>query len=178
MLGRVLKAIRLRLATRRALATARADSDRNLTRSRGRRVLVLCYGNIYRSPFAAESLRTAMPELEIRSAGFHSKEGRTSPDAHVRMSAALGVDLLAHRSRRVRAEDIAWADLIVIMDRLNWARLQELQAPADKVLWLGSLKPGEVEIPDPYGLDPATARAVVERLAACSAELAARLKKL
>lgn len=177
MLGRALKAIRTRLAVRRAMASARADNARALSKPI-RRVLVMCYGNIYRSPFVAEALRAALPgQLEVRSAGFHAKTGRPSPEAHVRMSQSLGVDLAAHRSSLVSGEDLAWADLVVFMDRHNWARLRDLGAPADKLLWLGGLEPGDVEIPDPYGLDPEAARAVVDRLAACTAALAGSLRK-
>jgi protein-tyrosine phosphatase len=177
MLGRVLKAIRTRLAVRRAMASARDDNARALAKPI-RRVLVMCYGNIYRSPFVAESLRQALPgALEVRSAGFHAKIGRPSPEAHVRMSQSVGVDLSSHRSSLVSADDLAWADLIVIMDRHNWARLRDLQAPADKLLWLGGLMPGDVEIPDPYGLSPEAARAVVDRLAACTTSLAGSLRK-
>ena len=126
----------------------------------------------------AEALRQALPgALEVRSAGFHAKTGRPSPEAHVRMSQSVGVDLSAHRSSLVSADDLAWADLIVFMDRHNWARLRELQAPEAKLLWLGGLMPGDVEIPDPYGLGPEAARAVVDRLAACTAVLAGSLRK-
>ncbi len=177
MLGRVLKAIRTRLAVRRAMAAARDGNARTLARP-VRRVLVMCYGNIYRSPFVAEALRQALPgRLEVRSAGFHAKTGRPSPEAHVRMSQSVGVDLSAHRSSLVSAEDLAWADLIVFMDRHNWARLRDLQAPADKLLWLGGLMPGDVEIPDPYGLSPEAARVVVDRLAGCTAALVGSLRK-
>jgi protein-tyrosine-phosphatase len=177
MIGRVLKAIRTRLAVRRAMAAARDDNARALAKP-VRRVLVLCYGNIYRSPFVAQALRQAMPGgLDVRSAGFHAKTGRPSPEAHVRMSQTVGVDLSAHRSSLVSAEDLTWADLIIFMDRHNWARLRDLRAPADKLLWLGGLMPGDVEIPDPYGLAPDAARAVVDRLAACTAALVGSLRK-
>jgi protein-tyrosine-phosphatase len=177
MLGRILRAIRLQLAVRRAMSSARADSLRAVASGPVRRVLVLCYGNIYRSPFAAEALRAAVPTLEVRSAGFHRKEGRPSPEAHVRMSGAAGVDLSAHRSRAVTPEDMAWADLIVFMDRHNWAKLLERQAPAGKLVWLGALAPGDVEIPDPYGKSDAEAQVVVQRLKACTAALADSLRK-
>jgi protein-tyrosine phosphatase len=177
MLARVIRAIRLRLAVRRALAAARTGSLHAVSSRPVRRVLVLCYGNIYRSPFAAEALRAAVPSLEVRSAGFHRREGRPSPDAHVHMSGELGVDLSAHRSRVVTRDDLDWADLIVFMDRHNWAKLLELRAAPGKLVWLGALAPGDVEIPDPYGHGESEARAVIERLKACTAALADALRK-
>ncbi len=163
MLGRVLQAIRLRFATLRALRGARAHSREVLRRANIQRVLVLCYGNIYRSPFVAQLLRDTTT-CEVRSAGFHPKEGRASPDTHVSMSAGLGVQLAGHRSARVKAEDIEWADIVVLMDRHNWARLHVMGAPESKVVWLGALLDGAVEIEDPYGLPEEKIREILDRL--------------
>jgi protein-tyrosine phosphatase len=139
MIGRFIRALELRLATRRALRAAKSQSQAALARGGIRRVLVLCHGNIYRSPFVAGMLEASCPELEVRSAGFHHRPGRASPDSHIKMSAALGVSLGSHRSALVTAEDAAWADLIVLMDRHNWARLRRLGVSGEKVVWLGAL---------------------------------------
>ena len=73
----------------------------------------------------------------------------------------------------VAPADLAWADLIVLMDRHNWQALQLAGAPADRLVWLGAMDDGPVEIPDPYALDEQAAREVLDRLEECAARLTA-----
>lgn len=157
-----------RLTALPALLTARHRSLNGLRERSIRRVLVVCHGNIYRSAFVAAYLRRAHGSVEVRSAGFHPKPGRPAPEGHVAMSLEYGIDLRGHVSSLVRAEDLEWADIIVLMDRRNWMRLRAAGAKAGKIIWLGALVPGPVEILDPYGMDEAAAREVLRRLASCS----------
>lgn len=178
MLTRFLRAIRLRLATRLARRNARSDTRAVLARGPFSRVMVVCYGNIYRSPFVAQALRDALgTSIEVRSAGFHRKAGRSSPDAHIRMSGERGVALQDHRSAQLLADDLRWADLIVLMDRYNWARLAAMEADTSKLVWLGSLIDGPVEIPDPYGFDETRAIEVIDQMARATQALAGFLRK-
>lgn len=179
MLLRKFKTFLLRLGAKRALRDARASSVRALATHGGpsARVLVLCHGNIYRSPLVAVRLRELLgPGRVITSAGFHPKGDRPSPPEHIDMSARLGVDLSQHRSRVVTAEDFAAADLIVLMDRRNWVSLQRAGADESKYVWLGAMGPNPMEIPDPYEMDAAAAETIVMRLLLCTDELAKRLK--
>lgn len=138
-------------------------------------VLFLCYGNICRSPFAAEYARAHVPDrVRIRSAGFHSHEGRSTPPRFLPLAMAHGVDLSGHRSRRVRPEDLESASLIVVMDAANLRCLVE-EAPSaiEKTLLLGPLLPDRpAEIADPYTLDIGDARRCYEQLAVATEQLA------
>lgn len=159
----MIKALLRRLRAYRALATARRDTYQRL-KSGGpvRRILVICYGNIYRSAFVAACLRPWLPEkVAIRGAGFHKVADRPSPARHVQMSERFGVSLATHRSRTICKDDVEWADTIILMDRHNWDALSQLGAPASKLVWLGALTEGPVEISDPYELDDATAERIV-----------------
>lgn len=140
-----------------------------------RRVLVVCYGNIYRSPFVAARLRKhAGTALEIRSAGFHTREGRASEPAFVAIARGFGVDLSEHRSRLIRSEDVLWADLVLIMDGHNY-RLMHHHYPEAlaKTCWLGAVSTATpVLIEDPYRGSPERQLAVAHQLdAACTAFL-------
>jgi protein-tyrosine phosphatase len=147
-----------------ALLRARQTTARNLNSS-AKKVLVVCYGNIYRSAFLGAYLTDkAQGRLEVRSSGFHKKVGRPSPERHIEMSREVGVDLGAHRSNRIAAADVQWSDIIVAMDRHNWHALRKLGAPAEKIIWAGALTSGSVEINDPYEMDDASARRTIERL--------------
>jgi protein-tyrosine phosphatase len=159
-----------------ALATARRDTRARLEKGDYRRVLVVCYGNIYRSALvAAYFAQRPIRDVEVRSAGFHPVGGRPAPARHVQLSLLHGIDLAAHRSTVLTDELLRWADLIVLMDRHNWHGLVSRGAAEDRMVWLGALDGGPVEIPDPYRLDDGGVQLVVERLANCTATLATRL---
>lgn len=167
-----------RLRCVEALAMARRSSTEVLARSVTRRVLIVCYGNIYRSAFVEVYLtRRSIPGLQVRSAGLHPEAHRRVPPRHVQMSQSFGVDLSAHRSAVLTADDLAWADLIILMDRHNWQALIERGAVRERLVWLGALDGGTIEIPDPYQLDDAHAQRIVSRLAACSKHLADTLER-
>jgi len=178
MLIRKFKTFLLRLGAKRALRDARSSTVRALAAHGGpnAKVLVVCHGNIYRSPLVAARLRELLgPGRVITSAGFHPKGDRPSPQAHIDMSGRFGVDLSQHRSRVVSEADFAAADLIVFMDRRNWVSLKRAEADESKFVWLGAMGPNPMEIPDPYEMDPVAAEAIVERLLLCTEELAKRL---
>ena len=176
MFARVLNAVRWRWRCWRAVAHARAATESSLSRPGIRRVLVVCYGNIYRSPLVAELIRQRCAgTVDVRSCGFHPRPGRPSPERHVALCAARGLDLSSHRSSVMQAADATWADLIVLMDRHNWQALQLVGAPAERLAWLGALDGGPAEIPDPYGLDDESAARVLQRLEDCGKRLAIRL---
>lgn len=160
----------------RALSTARRDTERALSRGRPRKLLVVCYGNIYRSPFAQVMLTGLLgSEFEVRSSGFHPIANRASPPSHVEMCKSFGVSLTSHRSRIVSRADLDWADVVVLMDRRNWLALSSMGTDRAKLVWLGALGEGDVEILDPYDLSPADARVVVQQLDVACRGLVLRL---
>lgn len=162
------KKIRRRLAASRAVRRARADTQARLAAAPVKRVLVICYGNIYRSAFLGRYLDDALRGVaEVRSAGFHQVSGRPCPERHVAAAARLGVNLQEHRSALLRKEDLEWADTILLMDRHNWAALEEAGADARKYVWTGALSEGPVEVVDPYQLTDESAAAITERLLRC-----------
>lgn len=176
------RAIARRLRHYWALWRARRHSLQ-LIQKGPRRLLVLCYGNIYRSPFVATRLQTLLgssPGLfEIRSAGFHHVPDRPSPPDFVELARDYSVELGAHRSRLVEQADVEWADAIVVMDRYNWDRLGGYGARARcKALWLGVFATdGPLEIVDPYNQPVVTVRRVVEQMRGAADALAERLRR-
>ncbi len=176
-LSRAWAAVVIRVRSWLAVRGAHASTSTNLAAQRVDKVLVICHGNIYRSPFVAELLRASRAGIsQIRSAGFHTKVGRESPARHQAMSLEFGVSLEHHRSSLVSVADLQWADIIVLMDRYNWVRLARLGADPRKLVWIGALTDGPVEIPDPYHLDDREARTVLERLKAGSDALTRRVR--
>jgi protein-tyrosine-phosphatase/predicted ATP-grasp superfamily ATP-dependent carboligase len=136
------------------------------------RTLFVCYGNIMRSAFAAEYYRHRVDAsgqaAQVQSSGIYDVSGRP---ADPRMSAAAarrGIDLSAHRSRTVDAAAVAWADVILVMDRSHLDALRRrYPAAASKFFLLALLDPGsgrEIEIPDPYLADESATERVCSRI--------------
>jgi glycosyltransferase involved in cell wall biosynthesis/protein-tyrosine-phosphatase len=84
-----------------------------------RHVLMVCHGNIIRSPFAASLLARALtdsPSVTIASAGLDAERGRPSHPVAVQAAAALGIDLSGHRAAPLTPEAVDRADVIFVMD--------------------------------------------------------------
>jgi L-malate glycosyltransferase len=84
-----------------------------------RRILVVCHGNIIRSPFAARLIAQAIGDrrsLSIMSAGLEAEAGRPPHPTAVLTAAPLRVDLSDHTASRVAPETVASADAIFVMD--------------------------------------------------------------
>jgi protein-tyrosine phosphatase len=180
--GRLVAAIRRRVEHHSALRTARQASSTALARAAGSRILVLCYGNIYRSPLVAHLLRTnpLLEKFTIESAGFFPRGGRTCEERYLALLQSRGYDLSGHRSAVVTRQQAVEADLIVIMDRKNWGQLRHLDpSAAAKAVWIGAFtEHGQVEAADPYGKDEAQVLAIIEQLEAGAAAIGRRLAEL
>jgi len=142
-----------------------------------RRVLVLCYGNICRSPVVAALLRSGAGDVEIVSAGFHNQAHRRVPDGWANVVAqTTGLRLDGHRSRVVDDALIEWADLIIVMDAANWRMLARSHPHAiPKAVLLGVAAAGRgarAEIADPYTLDETGMRPIAAMLQRCVDKLA------
>ena len=108
-------------------------------------VLVICHGNICRSPYAAAKLRALVPGVGIRveSAGFIGPH-RPSPADAVAVAAARGIDLRRHRSKLLTRSAVGGADLVIVMEPRQVASLHLHYGTTKRpVLVLGDLDPHE-----------------------------------
>lgn len=124
-----------------------------------RRILVVCIGNICRSPMAEGLIRQAVPGVQISSAGVSALVGHGADPIAVEIMAGAGIDITAHRARMLNDAIAREADLILVMDEQQRQHLAK-QYPyvRGKVFRLGDAA-GE-DIPDPYRQDPQVFRAV------------------
>lgn len=112
------------------------------------RLLVICHGNICRSPVAAAILARELPTFEVRQGGFVNP-GKLSPPKIRMWAKNAGYDLMKHRSRLTTVSDTRWADVILYMDKGNLKRLETLAPNAMiKAKCLGSFA-GKDRCPDP-----------------------------
>lgn len=177
----MLTKIRRLIASLWTRAGARRQSLQRIARRPGRNLLVLCYGNIYRSPFVEQVLRQQLSDesgWQVRSAGFHHKTGRRVEPGFVEQAQQYAVALDAHRSRQVSADDLLWADLILIMDAHNFRQVWNMDSRmTGKLVWLGSCADSTpTEIQDPYGLDSARQQLVMRQLHEASLAFCARVQ--
>ena len=118
-----------------------------------RRVLLVCMGNICRSPTAEEVLRVKTRQaglsIEFDSAGTENYHIGDAPDPRsVRHARDRGYYLSALRSRQVHAADFHEFDLILAADELNLRELRRRCPPGQHhrlALFLG-----DSALPDPY----------------------------
>ncbi len=149
------------------------------------KILVVCHGNINRSPLCAAVLRQERPDWEVREAALKSWERpdwRSERAARkMRIAAAAhGIDLEAHRSRPITTEDLDWADAVIFMDSGNYRRLLAIRpdGPGGGRQWvsLGHLV-GIRRVPDPNFMrgDSAEFADVVDLILSASREAARKL---
>ena len=118
------------------------------------RVLMVCMGNICRSPTAEVVLRQRLAahglitQVEVDSAGTGGWHVGEAPDSRAQRHALRrGYDLSRLRARRVVEADFERFDLLLAMDEDNLSELQRLKpAGARAELRLFAA----VEVPDPY----------------------------
>ncbi len=116
------------------------------------KLLVVCVGNICRSPMAAALFEKASDQevkFEARSCGIAALVGRPADPHSVTLCRELGSDITDHVSRQISNEDLAWADVVFVMDTEQQFYIEKnYPEAADKTFRLGELD--DVEIEDPY----------------------------
>ena len=125
-------------------------------------VLMVCMGNICRSPLAEGVLRAKLAEaglqqrVAVDSAGTHGYHTHEPPDPRaIRLAAVRGYDIARQRARPVEPEDFARFHWMLAMDQANLEWLNK-RAPPDgspRIELLLSHARQAVqpqEVPDPY----------------------------
>ena len=124
------------------------------------KILMVCLGNICRSPLAEgilkEKAKAAGLDWQVDSAGTSSWHAGELPDSRsISVAKAHGIDITDQRSRQFIKEDFENFDLILAMDSMNYqniCRLASADNDKEKVaLIMNFEKPGfNQAVPDPY----------------------------
>ncbi|MDP2127621.1 MAG: low molecular weight protein-tyrosine-phosphatase [Pseudohongiella sp.] len=123
-----------------------------------RNILVVCQGNVCRSPVAQAMLKHRMPDKNIQSAGLTALTGHGVESTAAELATAAGLDVSGHKARQIDSDMIQWADLILVMSQNQRGQLGKT-APESlgKTMLLGHWVQGPgsnasigLDIPDPY----------------------------
>ena len=122
------------------------------------KILMVCLGNICRSPLAEGILASKLPKnkFTVDSAGTGSWHVGHSPDERsIAIAKKNKISISNQRGRQFSTADFDTFDYIYVMDNSNYSDVIELaktQDQKDKVqMILSNLFPNEnVDVPDPY----------------------------
>ena len=123
-------------------------------------ILFVCTGNLCRSPMAEGILKARFRSegkqtlYQVHSAGAWTQNGQRASALAIQAMVELGLDITSHRSRRLTAEDVANANLVIVMTgNHKEALLAEFPEAKQKILLLSELAGETYGIFDPYGSD-------------------------
>lgn len=123
------------------------------------KVLMVCLGNICRSPMAQGIMRHIVDQhgldWEIDSAGTGSWHVGELPDARaIRTCANRGIDITDQRARQLKAQDFRVFDVVLAMDDSNLTNIKALAAQVSQPCHIEPIVSyaglGNREVADPY----------------------------
>jgi protein-tyrosine phosphatase len=117
------------------------------------RILVVCIGNICRSPMAEAALSARLRgrslHVNVESAGIAALVGRPADPIAQELMSERGLDISAHRARQLTPELISAFELVLVMDAEQQRAVESMSPSArGRVHRLGRW--GDFDVPDPY----------------------------
>jgi len=115
-------------------------------------ILMVCLGNICRSPLAEGILKNKLPKKNFRvdSAGTSGYHIGKAPDIRsVEIAAKNGIDISNQKARKFTADDFDRFDKIFAMDRRNLNHIKQMANTMEDSKKV-SLLLGNDQVPDPY----------------------------
>ena len=142
-----------------------------------RHIIVVCVGNICRSPMAEALLRNALrgqEEITVESAGLGALVGHPASEFAVELMEERGIDISSHKAQQLTPDLVSKADLILVMESGHRRVIDENDVTArGKVYRLGEWQ--DKDIDDPYRQEKT---AFIEALADIESGIASWVEKL
>lgn len=117
-------------------------------------ILIVCVGNICRSPSAERIFKKKMPLMTIASAGLQALVGHDIDESAASLLKLNGYDASPHAACKLNRMLINQADLVFVMEKSHQTLLMKKYPQASgKILLLGKWL-DDADIHDPYGKSP------------------------
>lgn len=140
-------------------------------------ILVVCVGNICRSPLAAAMLSRELPGVIVSSAGISALVGAAADVTVQSIAAEAELDLGSHRSQQITADLVDGADLILAMDRSIHEDLRRSWPHTSGKTFVYDHWNGRIGIEDPYRCSVDQHRATAHAIREATAEWLKRIPK-
>ncbi len=121
------------------------------------KVLMVCLGNICRSPLAEGILKSKVDSTTVfvdsaGTAGYHV--GNPPDSRSIDVARKYGLDISLQKCRKFTSKDFQEFDHIYVMDRSNLSNVSSLASSESELqkvkLLLSEINLGITEVPDPY----------------------------
>lgn len=113
-------------------------------------ILVVCTGNICRSPIGERFLKNYLPNKKIDSAGTGALVNHIADDSAIKIAALHGISLEGHRGQQFTSILARQYDLILVMEKLHIEQIGRIAPEARGKTMLFGHWINRREIPDPY----------------------------
>ncbi|MEX3937107.1 hypothetical protein AB4Y32_36110 [Paraburkholderia phymatum] len=131
-----------------------------------RNILVVCTGNLYRSPIAEALLQDALPDCEVRSAGLHAAVGVLAPTVLRELFMAHGLSRPHWAPWQIGSADAARADLLLVMEAAQKREVERrFPAASGKTFLYGASAGGDID--DPHGGNAEVIQRCFEQIRSC-----------
>ncbi|WP_415182068.1 low molecular weight protein-tyrosine-phosphatase [Phaeovulum sp.] len=138
-------------------------------------VLVVCVGNICRSPLGERLIAAAIPQVTVSSAGLSALVGQPADPVSLATATRHGVDLAHHSARQFTPALGAAQDLILVMEPRHKQEIARQSPQLSGRVMLFDHWTGARGIADPYRRSPQFHEAIFQQISDAADAWAIRL---
>ncbi|ELR63781.1 Low molecular weight protein-tyrosine-phosphatase Wzb [Photobacterium marinum] len=114
------------------------------------KILIVCVGNICRSPSGEYLLKKLLPSKHIASAGVGALVGKPADSIATEVAAANSVSLEGHVAQQLTSDLCREYDLILVMEKGHIEAVTKIAPEVRGKTMLFGQWIGQKDIPDPY----------------------------
>ncbi|HCM5628215.1 protein tyrosine phosphatase [Klebsiella pneumoniae] len=113
-------------------------------------ILVVCTGNICRSPIGERILKQLLPTMQVDSAGTAALVDHNADNSAIKIAKKHGISLEGHKGKQFTAKLARNYDLILAMEKIHINQIEKIAPEArGKTMLFGHWLENR-DIPDPY----------------------------
>ncbi|GKO85561.1 TPA: protein tyrosine phosphatase [Klebsiella quasipneumoniae subsp. similipneumoniae] len=113
-------------------------------------ILVVCTGNICRSPIGERYLRSLLPDKKVDSAGTGALVGHEADSSAVKIAKSHNLSLEGHIARQFTSSLGRQYDLILVMEKIHLEQISQMAPEVRGKTMLFGHWLDQRDIPDPY----------------------------